>query len=583
MRVLAFPQTSKSRKGTSFKPRRRSSRLRYRLLSPLEGGLGRVVHGLLMTIGVVLLSLGVARAATMGFDRGTIALLLFGAASFMVTPWMSRAELGLHRWQRYERAPLSSNVGTYRAPRIRSRPKIDEAVMLATALSAPRELIPRIREYVTPQTRALLVRTELTIGPLPTGQGDVYFPVHVSRKGRLLDDLQVRDSSGASVPIIPYAEGVAFVLGAIRILIKEGTDLDGKQYRLKYEDRVYRLISQRSPRTSREELELGNVIAEMRRDMGDTAYSDTILYMVDLLTTNYCQFAALRANSVELQSTLTVEYRRINDFHRSRAFSAGSALARARALLGVRPATYEVNIMNASRCASYHLEFMGPKGTYLARQELVGLRQMPNQADESPKFTQVDFTEKLHARYHRRRRRRGQRYAHLYVRGATKALRRDRMHIVVSFFERPPGSVGEAAVSSFSSTLLILAAGRALSSSHGQLRGDIMALLLALPVAASSWIGLKREESAVGGVMSARLGSLVTFVVSLTAAISVLGSIGWPKSWDPQIALLGAAGAWAVMLGISCITSFLLAISWWRRSSAYSAMLARGETASEYD
>lgn len=171
-----------------------------------------------------------------------------------------------------------------------------------------------------------------------------------------------------------------------------------------------------------------------------------------------------------------------------------------RTIYGMPPSDINYPLSKAFRAGSYHLEIMGFEGSYLARQ-----RYYPAAGTE--------------VRYRRFRSRRGQRYAHVYLRGLEATTMPgakgwdESPHVAVEFEERPPGSFAPAAFSSLAATLVLNVASR-MSVHPSQGPTDIVALMLAAPGAILGWSGFLVEARRFGSVAT-RVSSTITLVLAL--------------------------------------------------------------------
>ena len=266
--------------------------------------------------------------------------------------------------------------------------------------------------------------------------------------------------------------------------------------------------------------------------------------LVDELVTHQPVCVAVTANSSKHAGSLdefrfTIEHRIVPsilfDTHPVLKVVDGLRLA-----AGVRLNRYFVPLTNATRTASYHLQFAGPEGTYLVRQELVGVVQENAVAI-------------------RMQPRRGQRRAHLYLRGVESA--EENAMMTVAYAERSPGSLAQAVAGSWAATILILAlattraagplAGLVGDGASDGMNNAVIAALLAVPVGVSTW---NRTRVPLHPTLLSRGFTLVVVALSLLAfLLAVIGS------GDDQ-----AEGArlWTLLLALSAVVSVFATGSW---------------------
>lgn len=172
-----------------------------------------------------------------------------------------------------------------------------------------------------------------------------------------------------------------------------------------------------------------------------------------------------------------------------------------RTAFGIRATLISVPLINAGRAASYHLDVLGPEGTYLARQWTA--------LEEDPAAT---LPGKVVAQP-----RSGQRHAHLYVKGASQT----ELYVYsAQFYERMPGSMAPAFASSFSLAVLVWLGITALVPSGNELfrNWEYAGLVLAFPSAISIWLGVDSGRRLSEGVLAARVITLVTVVLAIASA-----------------------------------------------------------------
>lgn len=436
-----------------------------------------------------------------------------------------------------------------------------QAIVFMQGILFPKLLYSRIRETVSPLARAMSFHTVYTLR-LPGSNvqdGALFVPFMVVKKGRLFDDLQITAADGSARASLSYADYLELVSVIMRYLAR----IDGRRAHSRYlliEQKLMRMIADRAPATDADA-----AVDELFRTMehgrpARTPARQLMKSMAKILVVHYAVVVKVPVSPVredEQWEVLSATERRMLPLD-SPEFSDDPIawfFDRFRKGLGVRSNQFKVPIEKAHLTPSYHLEFVGPPDTYLAGQDL--LNHVPE-----PSY------------YLRMRPRLGQRYSHFYVRDAPIDSANWRLRL--SFFERPPGSFGAAAVTAIASFCLILIAGRLASHDPAlAVPGDVTAVLLSFPVVSSAWIGLERGKGPFGGTTASRLSSLVSFIASLASASIYLGAVASKPAVDGPYSLLGAKGIWAVLVGVSALNSLWICYGWLRRSVLYSAMLAK--------
>ncbi|MET9271032.1 hypothetical protein [Kribbella sp. NPDC003557] len=435
-----------------------------------------------------------------------------------------------------------------------------QATVFIQGILFPKNLNSRIRETVSPLARATQFRTVYTLRLPRAGvrEGTFFVPFMVVKKGRLFDDLQVESGEGAGRATLSYGD----YLELVSVIFRHLANIDGKRALKRYlgiEKELMTLVAGRAPVD-----DSGDLVDKLFREMDDgrlvrTRPRELMRAMANILIVHYAIVVKVPVSDVredEQWEVLSTTERRLLPLHAPEFVDDWIAwlFDRFRRWFGVRPNHFMLPIEKAHLTPSYHLEFLGPPNTYLARQELQ--HYVPTLSS-----------------YMRMRPRLGQRYSHLYLRDATVDALTWKLRL--AFFERPPGSFGAAGVTAIAAFCLIFIAGRVASSGATNIPGDVTAIMLSLPVVSSAWIGLERGKVPFGGTTASRISSLASFITSLAAASVYLRAVG-SRSWtDESYSLLGAHGVWALLVGAAGLNCFWICYGWFRRSAIYSAMLSK--------
>ncbi|HEV7934380.1 MAG TPA: hypothetical protein VGP70_18980 [Actinomadura sp.] len=258
---------------------------------------------------------------------------------------------------------------------------------------------------------------------------------------------------------------------------------------------------------------------------------------------------------------------------------------------GLRPNQIAVPTELALSASSYHLRINGPADKYvlgqyfecrncgrLATRGLRGTKEAVkgcfHDSGENPQGSP-------NGDYHfRLRRKRGQNYVHLYMRGYADAAHPLRgFQVRVRFKETPPGSRANAAVTALATTVLIGVVGHLLSRPPTSVTLTAFpALALALPAIAASWFGFAADNAKLmGSSLLARLSLICSGVLALSALAFYLlrspaatatppgttaGHMGDPASTlGLPLSILGITGnLWPILFCLSA-TNFIY-VSW---------------------
>ncbi|NYE36405.1 hypothetical protein F4692_001538 [Nocardioides cavernae] len=560
------------------------------------------VHGILVVAGFVLLLGSLTIAAALDVSVVAWGLLAAGLLAYGVAIPVTVREMRIRKppadrpVSPSPHAATDSDVDDLMAPQLRD----EQVAFFVECLLAPQHVISRLHERISPATRALEFQSTAHLARR-SGQSsvDTYVPINVLKKGRLIDDLRVSGQDGTDLPLLGFKDGLALIAAVLDRLVSACGPSAARSYRDNHRRLVMAALARPATRKAqndqhtvrREMNDRAAWLSTMRTDLGNVLMADVVVAIVDLLSRHYCQIVMIPAGvSDKGPYSISVSYRRIHDLQTPSGFGSTTAiLGHMRSLLGVRPNSYTISLQNAARTSSYHMEFMGPRNTYLARHGIV-------RSEDTSKTEQ--FVVGQHGDYVRLRRRRGQRYAHVYIRGGTSRIQQDRLSASLTFFERTPGSVGDAAVVAIASTILIAGAGYVIANQDATASdADLMSVLLSAPIAASSWLGLQRETIVAGGILGARLGNIITAVISTAAALGALGlslggvmsgfpsrvfaSSGWLGGQVQDLALIGLEGGWALLLILSICNTFALLFSWGRRSLIYGMIIGQDDPSDE--
>ncbi|MCX6394926.1 MAG: hypothetical protein NTV23_00380 [Propionibacteriales bacterium] len=509
----------------------------------------------------------VARFAAAGgtawaVHRESVSLMALGVGAFLVLQWVRQSlDRAIFEEPSEDSVVVIGSIpepaldlDSLRVPSL----SVAQVSTIALAFSDPQRIIKRIKERVSLLTRAMEIESDywLTV-PVPAGSDSVLFPILTPNKGKLLDQLSITLTDGTELSTVTFEESLGLVMACIDDLARRCGTVAFTRYQVEVRtDLVHAIASRGEAASDQRHL---HAVWRLAGILGTSLPANLAGLIATNLTKRYVIFARIPV-PVEQAAVrpvdLVVRVRRTALQTRAK----GGLISRLRRwyadLLGVRPSTFTHPVEQAARTGSYHLEFFGPVGTWLAEQELF--------LEES--------TQDRPFRYARYRSRLGQRYSHLYIRGADLPIVHGRLHC--RFNERTPGSIGPATIAALAALVGAYASSRvALAPVAANPGSDAVALLVALPGVASGWLGLDRSGNLVGGVLAARTVSTITFLLACVAILLffVRDIPGWLVRGVPQwLGLrehLTYENTWTVLLTLGAITWVMAASSWMRRSA----------------
>lgn len=496
------------------------------------------------------------------------------------------------------------------ARRVRAR----EAEVFRDALIHPSKRFLRITESVEPFTRSLLIRTTyvLRTDDLPA-ESAIVLPMLLNARGHLENGVAFNDGDGGRLSSLNRDETVEYVAAVVwQLIVAAGPGAIvaylSKRTGTSLKDRVRRMLESENAHHPPAKPGSGVIddLGQLRAELLSTKLASStrlydIVHMMTALRSNHpvCLVLKLQGDQVGPRR-VSVERRVIPGVRAagaevaevapgltdSRTNAATNLVATAwtalmrfarwsldwlRRLAGVTPSVLTHELTNASRATSYHLSFAGPGGYYAARFRLVGDRGLPVE------------TSSMGARSARVAPLRGQRHAHLYVRGATRTAG---LGFQVSFFERTPGSMAVAlaaslatlAIASMIAVAQVAAAVGACDDaaqavdclgSNPAMTGDngtLLQILLTFPIALVA-ISFTKSSDVWGGVLVARVVNAAVVGLSVIAlALSTFASAFTPN---------GLSVAWITVIGAMLVLFVGSLASWTQRVLVHAAYIAQ--------
>jgi len=377
--------------------------------------------------------------------------------------------------------------------------------MLIEMLITPWECRDRTVEKVSLQGH--LIRQHVSIEySLPPGSVDVaapmaYVPILVAPKGELIDNFHVSGADGKSLSDLSYQKTVELMSLALRLLMIRAcrSTKATAQARDDVEEILLEIIARRG------KIDKAEADEDIRK-----AFDDLMKLTRNPLGINRLRsFVSTLATAYPIVAVAPVEHvsgRILVKYERTiiPAPRYVGLVDRIRMLLGLRPFSVRLPLDLALMSRSYHLVVEGPTDQYLMAQWLWA---RSSHALLTPNHRQD--------RYFRVQKKRGQNYAHVYMRNFYNSNQRDPEFFVL-FDEAPPGTLGVAVISAGAIASLVWIAGQIMS--HGKMPPDIAALILALPAVAVSWFGFTTDrESVLKCSVTARAALIASGLVSFGA------------------------------------------------------------------
>ncbi|MGC5384396.1 hypothetical protein ACPXCJ_07885 [Micromonospora chalcea] len=429
-----------------------------------------------------------------------------------------------------------------------------DAVALFVEMTVdPARFRSRLTETIDHDERSVAQQVTVSFSlPLSTIRGPLYVPVLQPIKGELVDNFHIRSASGDSLTTLSYEESIQLAAAGLRLLLtgifpkaadETQPELDGA-VRVA-ELALLQLIAARGPQVMPNSAAVANgnlwdLCASAANNTMDSVlqgigFPDSeselrVRKYVVALSSSYPIIAVVPPVDV-VNSRVLVKYERT--YIPSSLTTTWKGLLRLG--LGLTPDQVGVPLDLALTAGSYHLRVNAPANKYVLKQvlqcrhceELVERQweaKLPSQETGRCAHQHGSVQPDHHYRV---RRRRGQNFVHLYMRGyAHESPKMRDLALVARFKETPPGARGRATITALATTLLIVVVGNLVSSPQGAQVGGLPALTLALPAIAASWFGMTADrESLVGGSLLARLSLIASGAISVAAVILYLSAV----------------------------------------------------------
>lgn len=421
---------------------------------------------------------------------------------------------------------------------------IREAVSFYEFLCDSRESIPRISESVQVALGEWRVQTSVDLGA--SAAVPKVIPVALARRGRLVDDLsmQIEPAEGwVEQPSHVVISAYALACSVLLLTAEHDQNLTSAQLTLLSDG-----IARGEDRLGDRKLAFRDLLRHLEVSSETVEGSAaTMGARIARVMSRHHPIAVLsperKSKSRALPSRVRIERRLVP------RLILGCTRMYMYSLLGMHVRAISIPVANAERTRSYHLEVVGPPGTYLAQQRL----SVANSRFE------IDLSTLPHAR----RGRFGQGYSHLHLRRAQQV---GDVYSEMTFFERTPGAIGVATATAAACAVMLLL-GLAIKldfASAGKSDLDWVAVALAFPAVVGAWTGLARREYALGSGLQPTVSALLTVVLSLVGAgyFVLTGSSCVPDACDPELVNRPHGAFWYLIVACAITLTMVDLFSW---------------------
>lgn len=410
---------------------------------------------------------------------------------------------------------------------------------LLDAAVEPASVRMRARERIQPRTRALERDVTLDLALDRSLTGMHFVPVARFRKGELQDFRQVVGTDGVAAPVLTYRQSTALYLAVLRWCVRGAGQVMTKsgacalparevydKYAAEIEPALAVGLAARAPQGepgAAEHTALDRAIRRLRK-LGRRAEHPAMIgwaaALTDMLVDHYMIVARLPVESgttaVRFQDLILPQPSRVawrGEGGKRRTVPAvvlwvpyvlAGVADRLRLAVGSRAPRIEVSAQLARNSQSYHLEVVGPEGSFVSQQSIAN-------------FGRKELREQ--GVYDRWRGRHGQRFAHLYLRGASALDEPPAVRI--GFMERPPGSIGLAALGALAA-LFLWGSWAAQPLTQEDARVGLAALFLAFPAGLAAWVGFTVHRSVYGVPFTTQVINVLTVLLSMLGCASAL-------------------------------------------------------------
>jgi hypothetical protein len=448
-----------------------------------------------------------------------------------------------------------------------------QRALLVDMLTEPRLYSVRASEKLEYRGRSLQITVNSTLSIPPEFDKQVIVvPALMQRRGRLTNQLSVRDASGREVSTLSRPDTEAILSMLVGLLLRDLLKTAKSPEALRGEAETLSslitladgFLESSDPQGVEFQHTLGAALEALEAPAGlDKRGVKATLEMLALLAESYPILVVLgplgKDECAPALLRFTVARTEMPVFQSRGGRIALQQLLRnvldaCRRWLGVHPPSLIHQLSLADRARSYHLQVVAPPGLFSSD---VRVRLRPDgdtRAGSEPRLAARSLTTSPKS---------GQPYAHVYVQDG---MAMTYFESTTSFREVSPGSVGEALVSSGVFAVFMIA----VTLTHGALAdSELFAFLVPLVLtgigATSIWQGVIHTREPFGGRAAARLSSIVTLVLTLWAVgISARGlGLGDFKvrssvpTWLPSLEL-----QWSWVLVLALVNVGVMFVTW---------------------
>ncbi|MGI5285153.1 hypothetical protein ACQEVF_17715 [Nonomuraea polychroma] len=491
-----------------------------------------------------------------------------------------------------------------------------DLAFMADMLMQPQEYIRRVVEDAEIQEQSLRVKVSLTIDcPRTSGDGQAtpkaLIPILWLEKGVFLDNFDLEDESGKSIPLLNVADSRGFIsviargifdasirpAAGVRRVRSDGMEAEEFSQRAWNDlfQRVWlignpdRLIEHADDATLRNEIQQP-FLAELVNKLSGSNDEDRtkraqLLKFYDLLKNNYILIGEIKsASQVVIKYSKTIPL-----FQQSGGGSkmGGKFVRFCRFIMASRPHRFIVPLYWPFLVSEYHFRMNAPAGQYVQSHYLRKIDTDAQHPTATPLKIVDDFPDEDSRPYVRIRYRSGLPLAHLYIRRLARVTNQPpNIDTVIDLAEVPPGTIGVVTLGSIFTTvwIVLFALGWV-----GPSNTYIPSFLLAFSALALSWLGFSDRESLLRGPLTARLGIFSTLLFSLLAVVLAVASPGFAQQKSLEISILAVVAPdhsainiwWLLLVGASLYISLHLAATTVARMRRYSKLVRKWESLAE--
>ncbi len=453
----------------------------------------------------------------------------------------------------------------------------DQRLFLFHVLVSPAAHISRISESVSFQGKSLEVKTTTTfIFPEDGALEVAVLPVMMQKRGVMTDGLQVTDQANIRLSTLARSDAEAILVMLVDALLPAGRSpaLDNAITALR--KKAIRIVRSSDPAIAYSTYgEFSSALRALRADSTIAATMDYLDSLVFKISEFYPVLAVLSPIVAIGPNQSTLEHSKVggvgpsNELPRyvrvvtrrldQRVFVpedkptgfVGKFLGFTRWMrraIGVREPVLKLAVDGADRADSFHLEVVSPRGMVVSTTSLSDVKSGSEEGIDARRVALEPIG--------------GQTSAHYYVQRAKNLTS---YRAITTFREVAPGSIGESMISAGILCVLVFA----IVLGHGGMKSELLAVLGPLVFAGvgagSIWQGVVQTREPFGGRLLARISSIVTMSLAVSAIVFAALAYATPSDANPM-RLLSTAGwhplRWEVLVLLSVVNFVALVSAW---------------------